>query len=56
MEKDKKQEIECEVFDCKYCDCNKCCCELGKIKVCSCSDEEEKEGTMCDSYKKKKHY
>lgn len=48
----KKQKIDCTVFDCKYCDCDMECCKLGKIKVCNCADDKDKESTMCDSYKK----
>lgn len=52
-EKSKKQTIKCDVHDCSHCDCSCDCCHLNEIKVCSCSEEETKEGTMCASYKKK---
>lgn len=47
-------KIKCEVYDCKHCDCDNFECTLSKINVCSCSEEYEKEATMCDSYKKRK--
>lgn len=53
--KKKEQKINCEVFDCNYCNCDDCKCELEEIKVCNCADNENKEATMCDSYKKRKN-
>ena len=53
--KKKDQKINCEVFDCNYCNCDDCKCELEEIKVCNCSNNENKEATMCDSYKKRKN-
>ncbi len=50
---EKTQEISCSVFDCKHCDCDKEKCKLKKIKVCNCGNEESKENTICDSYKKR---
>lgn len=49
---EKKQGIKCSVHDCTHCNCEKDVCKLKEIKVCSCSNEEKKEATMCDSYKK----
>lgn len=51
--KEKKQSINCDVHDCKHCECSENVCALHEIKVCSCSPEEEKEATMCNSYKKR---
>lgn len=48
-----KQKINCTVYDCKHCDCDCDCCKLEEIKVCSCDQDEKKEATMCDSYKKR---
>lgn len=48
-----EQIIGCDVHDCKHCNCDVDSCQLEEIKVCSCSPEEEKEATMCDSYRKK---
>lgn len=48
-----KQEIGCKVHDCKFCDCGENCCSLEKIEVCNCSNDKEKEATMCNSYKKR---
>ena len=50
---EKNKHIACNVSDCKFNNCECEHCTLEKIKVCSCSNEEEKEATMCDSYKKK---
>lgn len=52
---EKNKHIACDVEDCAFnnCECNHC--TLEKIKVCSCSSEEAKEATMCDSYKKKEN-
>ena len=49
---EKKQDIKCSVHDCAHCNSDENTCKLNSIKVCSCSDEEKKEATMCDSYKK----
>lgn len=48
-----KQEIGCKVHDCKFCNCGDNCCSLDKIEVCNCSNDKEKEATMCNSYKKR---
>jgi len=48
-----KQTIKCLVHDCKYCDLNNNLCNLEKIKVCNCSDDKNKEATMCNSYENK---
>lgn len=53
MAKKDEQCINCTVHDCKYCDTECDCCNLKEIKVCNCSNDENKEATMCDSYKKK---
>lgn len=50
----KDQKIDCTVYDCRYCDCDNDNCTLKSIKVCSCDCGEDKEATMCDSYKEKK--
>lgn len=50
MEKENKH-IKCDVKDCEYNNCECEHCTLDEIKVCSCAKEEEKEATMCDSYK-----
>lgn len=52
MNKD-KQTIKCDVYDCKHCDCDEEACKLNEIKVCNCRDDETKEATMCDSFKKR---
>lgn len=53
MENNKKENkhIACTVKDCKYnnSECNHCI--LDKIKVCNCNYGNDKEATMCDSYK-----
>lgn len=51
--KDEKQNINCNVHDCTHCACEENKCVLHEIKVCSCSPEEKKEATMCNSYKKR---
>lgn len=48
-----KQKINCTVYDCKHCDCDCDSCNLKTIKVCCCASDNEKEATMCDSYKKR---
>ena len=48
-----KKNIKCTVFDCKNCICDEEVCNLDEIKVCNCADDETKESTMCDSYKKR---
>lgn len=53
MKKD-KQTIKCDVYDCRHCDCEEECCNLKEIKVSNCSSNEDKEATMCDSYKRRK--
>lgn len=53
MEKENKH-IACTVTDCAYNNCECKHCTLDKIKICNCSCNEEKEATMCDSYKCKK--
>ena len=49
-----KQTISCDVHDCHYCDLKSDMCQKEEIKVCHCSNEHEKEATMCDAYKKRK--
>ena len=49
-----KQTISCDVHDCHYCDLKSGMCQKEEIKVCHCSNEHEKEATMCDAYKKRK--
>ncbi len=48
------QMIKCDVFDCKHCNCDDKVCNLKEIKICNCSHDENKEATMCDSYKTRK--
>ena len=48
------QIIKCNVYDCKYCDVNNVSCNLKQIKVSNCSNNLNKEATMCDSYKRRK--
>lgn len=52
--KDEKQVINCSVYDCKHCNVDDKKCELKEIRVANCSSENDKEATMCDSYKKRK--
>lgn len=52
MSKD-KQIINCTVYDCKHCNCDDNICNLKAIKVCCSSSDEDKESTMCDSYKRR---
>lgn len=47
------QKIKCNVYDCSHCDVHECACKLNVIQVASCSLEETKEATMCNSYKKR---
>lgn len=47
------KKIKCSVYNCKHCICDENACNLDEIKVCSCSGEEKKEATMCNSYKKR---
>lgn len=49
MKKD-KQIIKCDVYDCKHCDLEMACCSLKEIKVSNCSNNKDKEATMCVSY------
>ena len=51
---EKKQNIKCNVFDCKFCDVENISCNLKEIKVCNCSHNNNKESTMCSSYKARK--
>lgn len=53
--KKETQKIECNVFDCKHCNCDDCVCNLKEIKICHCAHNEDKESTMCDSYKQRKN-
>ena len=53
MEKN-KQIIKCNVYDCKFCDVDNIACNLKEIKVCNCNHNNDKESTMCNSYKSKK--
>ncbi len=48
-----KQCIKCDVHSCKHCDYDCNCCTLKEIKVCNCNSANDKEATMCDSYKEK---
>lgn len=48
--KKEKQTIKCDVYDCKHCDLGMECCSLKQIKVSNCSNNKEKEATMCASY------
>ena len=49
--KKEKQSIKCDVYNCKFCDLEENCCSLKEIKVSNCSNNKEKEATMCASYK-----
>lgn len=56
MKKEKeKQTIHCSVHNCYFCDEHINTCELNEIKVCNCGNNNEKEATMCNSYRKKEH-
>ncbi len=52
--KDDKQTINCSVYDCKHCNVDDNKCVLKEIKVANCNHNNDKEATMCDSYKKRK--
>lgn len=54
MKNNNAQKINCDVKDCKFNEVKDEECNLGAIKVCSCDAENDKEATMCDSYRKKK--
>ena len=54
MKKD-KQTIKCDVYDCRHCEIDEEYCNLKEIKVSNCSNKEQKESTMCDSYDKRKN-
>lgn len=49
------KHIACTVKDCAY--NNRECehCTLDEIKICNCNFKEDKEDTMCDSYKQNKN-
>lgn len=49
----KKQLVKCDVYDCKHCLCDDKLCNLDTVKISNCSDEESKDSTICDSYKKR---
>lgn len=49
-----KQTIECSVYNCKYCVCDCNLCNLKKIKVALCASDDNKQATMCDSFKERK--
>lgn len=49
----KNQAIHCSVHNCDFCNEQENHCELEEIKVCNCSKTDEKEATMCDSFKEK---
>ena len=53
MKKD-KQSIKCDVHNCRYCDLENNFCSLKEIKVSNCSNNKEKEATMCASYEIRK--
>jgi hypothetical protein len=46
---EKNQKIECSVNDCRFHE--NYMCTLKAIKVAKCNDDENKEATICDSYK-----
>ena len=48
---EKKQNIKCNVYDCKFCDVDKISCNLKEIKISNCNHKNNKDSTMCDSYK-----
>jgi hypothetical protein len=50
----KKQLIKCNVYNCAHCICDNNLCNLEEIKVSDCNNEEKKESTICDSYRKRK--
>ena len=50
-----KQTIHCSVHNCDFCNEQENHCELEEIKVCNCSNDHEKEATMCDSFKEKEN-
>ncbi len=52
--KDDKQTINCSVYDCKHCNVDDNKCVLKEIKEANCNHNNDKEATMCDSYKKRK--
>lgn len=54
MKKNDNQTINCSVHSCKHCNCDSDMCDLNAIKICDCNEKNEKEGTMCDSYKERK--
>ena len=49
--RDINKSIKCSVHDCMYCDIKSNSCTKKKIRICNCSLEDNKEATMCDSYK-----
>lgn len=49
-----KQTIKCNVYDCKHCNVDDITCNLKEIKVASCNHNNNKQSTMCDSYKARK--
>lgn len=51
---EKGQIIKCNVYDCKFCDTDSISCTLKKIKVSNCNHNNDKESTMCDSFKRRK--
>lgn len=46
---EENQKIECSVHDCRFYSNNRC--SLHAIKVAKCNGAENKEATICDSYK-----
>lgn len=51
---EKIQQIKCDVYDCRFCDTDTISCSLKKIKVSNCNHNNNKEATMCDSFKRRK--
>ena len=49
-----KQKIKCDVYDCEYCNCDCNRCSLAEIKVSKNNENNSKDDTKCDSYKKRK--
>lgn len=45
--------IKCDVESCVYCDCCSKHCLKKQIKICNRLDKNNKEATMCDSYKER---
>ena len=51
--KNNNQTIKCNVYDCRNCDYKHNICNLKEIKICNRNSNDEKESTMCNSYKRR---